>query len=78
MPPSGQQPGKKQEARPEERVLQSLNKSILEHLELAGYTKVAKIFKDEMVNGPSKTNARARSGSRDKQKKEPKENVQPQ
>lgn len=78
VPPSGQQPAKKPEARPEERVLQNLNKSILEHLELAGFTKVAKIFKDEIVHGPSKTNHRARSGSRDKHRRDTKEAAQPQ
>jgi len=40
----------------------------LEHLEAAGYTRVAKIFKDEMTNGPSKTNSRAGSGSRERSK----------
>ena len=57
---------------------QNLNKAILEHLELAGFSKVAKIFKDEMVNGPSKATARARSGSREKQRKDSRDNVQPQ
>ena len=64
--------------KPEERVLQNLNKAVLEHLELAGFTKVAKIFKDEMANGPTKPTVRARSGSRDKQKKDQKDNMQPQ
>lgn len=75
MPPSGQHPAKKQEVKPEERVIQNLNKAILEHLELAGFVKVAKIFKDEMVNGPTKSTARTRSGSRDKQRKDQKDNV---
>lgn len=45
-----------------------MNKAILEHLDLAGFGKVAKLLKDEMVNGPSKASqsSRARSGSRDK------------
>lgn len=77
IPPSGQNPSKKPEVKPEERVFQNLNKAILEHLELAGFNKVAKIFKDEMVNGPSKTTTRARSGSRDKQRKDHKDNMQP-
>ena len=71
MPPSGSQPGKKPELKPEEKVQQNLNKAILEHLELAGFSKVAKILKDEMANGPTKAQSnRVRSGSRDKIRKD--------
>ena len=78
MPPSGNNGSKKADVKPEDRVYQNLNKAILDHLELAGFTKVAKIFKDEMVNGPSRIQStRGRSGSRDKQRGSQKDNSQP-
>ena len=46
---------------PEDKVLSALNKQILEHLEAAGFAKIAQNFKDELTKPAA--NKRQRSGS---------------
>ena len=49
--------GDKNAGQVEDRVLNQLNKAVLEHLELAGFSKIAKMLKDDIAKGPPNTGA---------------------